>query len=301
MPHLLLVEDNELNRDMLSRRLERKGFRVSLAVDGLQALERVQAEPPDLILMDLSLPGIDGWEATRRLKADAATRAIPVIALTAHAMSGDRDRALEAGCDDFDTKPVDLPRLLGKIEARLASGDAAAAGPAASAPLRVGRTLQARLERLPLVHELVDEFTGRAGLAPALAHDLRLVVEEACVNVMRHAYAGQPPGDLTLTIGLDQTAHPAALHITLQDAGRPFDPLSVPVPDTTAPAELRPIGGLGVLLMRRLTDSQAYRHDPASGNVLHLVRYLHDRPERPPGPAPATTTITTTKQPGDSA
>src|SRR5690606_39044998 len=115
----LLVEDNEMNRDMLSRRLVKHGYEVSIAVDGGEALERASAVQPALILMDLSLPVIDGWEATRRLKQDAATRHIPVIALTAHAMTGDREKALEAGCDDFDTKPVDLPRLLGRIEALL--------------------------------------------------------------------------------------------------------------------------------------------------------------------------------------
>ena len=119
MTHILLVEDNEMNRDMLSRRLERKGFRVSIAVDGLQAVARAAAERPDLILMDLSLPEIDGWEATRRLKAEPETRGIPVIALTAHAMVGDREKALDAGCDDFDTKPVDFQRLLDKMGALL--------------------------------------------------------------------------------------------------------------------------------------------------------------------------------------
>ncbi len=116
---ILLVEDNEMNRDMLKRRLERKGYRVAVAVDGRQGLEMAAAEAPDLILMDMSLPEIDGWEAARRLKNDPASARIPLIALTAHAMSGDRERALEAGCDDYDTKPVDLPRLLGKIEALL--------------------------------------------------------------------------------------------------------------------------------------------------------------------------------------
>jgi two-component system cell cycle response regulator DivK len=119
MPKILLVEDNEMNRDMLSRRLARKGYEVVLAVDGAQGLQMAGSEAPDLILMDMSLPEVDGWEATRRLKADAATAAIPVIALTAHAMTGDRDKALEAGCDDYDTKPVELPRLLEKIQALL--------------------------------------------------------------------------------------------------------------------------------------------------------------------------------------
>ena len=120
MAKILLVEDNEMNRDMLSRRLERKGYAVVMAVDGAQGVAMAGSEAPHLILMDMSLPVFDGWEATRRIKSDEATKTIPIIALTAHAMAGDRDRALEAGCDDYDTKPIDLPRLLGKIEALLA-------------------------------------------------------------------------------------------------------------------------------------------------------------------------------------
>jgi CheY-like chemotaxis protein len=119
MARILLVEDNEMNRDMLSRRLERKGYEVILAIDGGQGVEMAHTQAPDLILMDLSLPVLDGWEATRQLKADEQTRRIPIIALTAHAMAGDQDKAREAGCDDYDTKPVDLPRLIGKIEALL--------------------------------------------------------------------------------------------------------------------------------------------------------------------------------------
>lgn len=113
---ILLVEDNEMNRDMLSRRLARRGFEVDVAVDGADGLKRVAQRPPDLILLDMDLPVIDGWEVARRLKADATTSGIPVIALTAHAMVGDRDRALDAGCDDYDTKPVELRRLLFKIQ-----------------------------------------------------------------------------------------------------------------------------------------------------------------------------------------
>ncbi|HEV8141489.1 MAG TPA: response regulator [Methylomirabilota bacterium] len=119
MPTILIVEDNEMNRDMLSRRLAKRGYDVAVAVDGEQGLAMAQAAPPALILMDMSLPGVDGWEATRQLKTMPATRAVPVIALTAHAMAGDREKAIAAGCDDFDTKPVDLPRLLAKIEALL--------------------------------------------------------------------------------------------------------------------------------------------------------------------------------------
>jgi two-component system, cell cycle response regulator DivK len=113
---ILLVEDNDLNRDMLTRRLAKRGYEVVTATDGEEGLVLAQAEQPDLVLMDMSLPGIDGWETTRRLRAGAATAAIPVIALTAHAMAGDRERALEAGCDDYDTKPVEMDRLLLKIE-----------------------------------------------------------------------------------------------------------------------------------------------------------------------------------------
>jgi len=120
MPHILLVEDNERNRDMLSRRLQRKGYTVACAVDGAQGVAQARSTRPDLILMDMSLPVLDGWEATRQLKADPATRHIPIVALTAHAMASDEQQALEAGCDDFDTKPVDLARLLGKINALLA-------------------------------------------------------------------------------------------------------------------------------------------------------------------------------------
>jgi CheY-like chemotaxis protein len=119
MPKILLVEDNEMNRDMLSRRLERRGYEVVIAVDGQQGVDLAQSTRPDIILMDMSLPVIDGWEATRQLKAKDAVKATPIIALTAHAMSGDREKALEAGCDDYDTKPIELPRLLGKIEALL--------------------------------------------------------------------------------------------------------------------------------------------------------------------------------------
>ena len=116
---VLLVEDNEMNRDMLSRRLSRKGFEVLMAVDGQQAIEMTSQVSPDLILMDMSLPVLDGWEATRRLKADPASSCIPVIGLTAHAMDGDREKCLQAGCDEYDTKPIDLPRLLEKISAQL--------------------------------------------------------------------------------------------------------------------------------------------------------------------------------------
>jgi two-component system cell cycle response regulator DivK len=120
MAKILLIEDNEMNRDMLSRRLVKRGYEVVVAVDGQEGVDKARAEIPALVLMDMSLPVLDGWEATRELRADPTTRSIPVIALTAHAMAGDREKALAAGCDDFDTKPIELERLLGKIEALLA-------------------------------------------------------------------------------------------------------------------------------------------------------------------------------------
>jgi two-component system, cell cycle response regulator DivK len=124
MPKILLVEDNEMNRDMLSRRLERQGYEVVIAPDGIQGISRARTESPDLILMDMNLPEIDGWEAARCLKLDAATRQIPLIALTAHAMVSDKQRALEAGCDDYETKPVEFQRLLAKIQTILEQGTA---------------------------------------------------------------------------------------------------------------------------------------------------------------------------------
>jgi len=123
MVRLLLIEDNEMNRDMLSRRLTRQGYHMLLAADGEEGRQIAEQEQPDLILMDMSLPVIDGWEVTRRLKALPKTQSIPVIALTAHAMAGDREKALDAGCDDYDTKPVELPRLVGKIQKLLNGKD----------------------------------------------------------------------------------------------------------------------------------------------------------------------------------
>jgi CheY-like chemotaxis protein len=130
MRRILLVEDNEMNRDMLSRRLQRNGYEVMIAVDGQLGVDMARSEVPDLILMDMSLPVIDGWEATRTLKAAKETSSIPIIALTAHAMSTDRDKAMQAGCDDYDTKPIELSRLLGKMEALMSGvgGNSAAGG-----------------------------------------------------------------------------------------------------------------------------------------------------------------------------
>ena len=124
MPKVLLVEDNEMNRDMLSRRLIRRGYEVVFAVDGQQGIDMAASESPDIILMDLSLPVVDGWEATRRVKSRESTKDIPIIGLTAHAMSDDRDKAIDAGCDEYDTKPVELERLIGKMERLLGNHQA---------------------------------------------------------------------------------------------------------------------------------------------------------------------------------
>ena len=122
MPKILIIDDNEENRDALSRRLQRRGFQVVLAEDGLEGMEKVRLEKPDVVLMDMNMPNLDGWEATRKLKADQATRTVPIIALTAHAMAGDRERSLEVGCADYHTKPVEMAKLLGQIEAFLVPG-----------------------------------------------------------------------------------------------------------------------------------------------------------------------------------
>jgi CheY-like chemotaxis protein len=171
MLRILLVEDNEMNRDMLSRRLERKGFDVTVAPDGFQGLASARACAPDLILMDLSLPGIDGWEVTRLLKADPATRATPIIALTAHAMAGDRERAFQAGCDDYDIKPVEFPRLLAKIHAILDDRvDAFAPDP--DGPIVEETPLDAAsLGRLR--HHLIGPLARIIGFSELLADDAR--------------------------------------------------------------------------------------------------------------------------------
>lgn len=282
MPKILLVEDNELNREMLSRRLARKGFELVMAVDGLQGVAMASAERPDLILMDMSLPGIDGWEATRRIKADAATQGIPVIALTAHAMSDDRAKALAAGCDEFDTKPVDLARLLDKMAAFLQpagapaapSGPGAAGTPPADMPSNASITLAAVQASLPGFKAELEHFCMQAGVDPGVQQDLQVVLDEVCANVFKHAYPSEAPGPLRLDLRLDRSATPPTLAVTFSDQGRPFNPLPRAAPDLSLPWDERPIGGLGIHLMLRLTDHQAYRHSAADGNQLTLGKHL---------------------------
>ncbi len=265
MPKILLVEDNELNRDMLSRRLIRKGFEVVMAVDGLQGVAMASQEKPDLILMDMSLPGIDGWEATRRIKADAATKAMPVIALTAHAMTEDRAKALAAGCDDFDTKPVDLPRLLNKIDQLLLS-----------LSIISDITLPAVSDSLPAFRAVLEATCAKYALSSELSADLQVVLDDVCSNVFKHAYPPDQPGILRLSLRYlpSDAVKPAALEINFTDQGRPFNPLAHAVPDIMQPSEDRPLGGLGIHLMRQLTDVQSYSHSALDGNRLSLVKRL---------------------------
>jgi two-component system, cell cycle response regulator DivK len=263
MPKILLVEDNELNRDMLSRRLIRKGFEVVIAVDGLQGVAMASHEKPDLILMDMSLPGIDGWEATRRIKADAATKATPIIALTAHAMAEDRAKALSAGCDDFDTKPVDLTRLLNKID-QLLEG------------LISDTMLPAVSDSLPAFRAALDAVCAKYDLSSESIADLQVVLDDVCSNVFKHAYPPGQPGLLSLSLRYfaGDAAKLAALEINFTDQGCPFNPLDQAVPDIMQPSEGRPLGGLGIHLMRQLTDAQSYSYSSLDGNRLSLVKRL---------------------------
>jgi CheY-like chemotaxis protein/anti-sigma regulatory factor (Ser/Thr protein kinase) len=265
MPKILLVEDNEMNRDMLSRRLIRKGFEVLIAVDGLQGVAMASHEQPDLILMDMSLPGIDGWEATRRIKADAATKAVPVIALTAHAMTEDRAKALAAGCDDFDTKPVDLPRLLNKIDQLLEDRH-----------IISDITLPAITASLPAFKDALEFVCAKYGLSVELRADLQVVLDDVCSNVLKHAYPPDQPGVLRFSLRYlpGDAVKPAALEINFTDQGRPFNPLAQALPDITLSVEDRPLGGLGIHLMRQLTDVQSYRYSALDGNRLSLVKRL---------------------------
>jgi CheY-like chemotaxis protein len=273
MPKLLLVEDNEMNRDMLTRRLQRKGYQVVVALDGAESIAKAGSESPDLILMDMSLPVIDGWEAARRLKAAAATRRIPVIALTAHAMAGDREKALAAGCDDFDTKPIDLQRLLGKIEHELAR----AAGASVATPKKTEKvedplalTCLALLQNLPALQALADKACNRAHAGEEDAYAVRLAVEEVFSNIVHHGYPPGQPGPVTLTFAIE----PQCMRITILDEAPPFDPRRAATPDLAAGAEARAVGGLGWHLVFRLMDEVTHEVLGPRGNRLVLVKRL---------------------------
>jgi CheY-like chemotaxis protein len=258
---ILLVEDNEMNRDMLARRLEKRGYRVVTAGDGAAAVARARAAVPDLVLMDMGLPVIDGWEATRQLRADPVTRRVPVIGLSAHAMDADRDRALAAGADDFDTKPVDFAKLIAKIETLLAR-----ARPAETAIER-----PARLEEVPELLAFLRARLVESGAGDAVWQALRLAVDEACSNVIAHGYRGAA-GTLRLAVAVRD----GRAVVTVTDDAPPFDPVRVPPPDLDAPWAERREGGLGWHLIRSVVDE--VRHQPAGerGNVLTLVKRLKE-------------------------
>jgi CheY-like chemotaxis protein len=256
---ILLVEDNEMNRDMLSRRLAKKGYRVVTAGDGAEALERARVALPDLVLMDMGLPVLDGWEATRQLRADPATRRVPVIGLSAHAMPADRDRALAAGADDFDTKPVDFAQLLAKIEALLARQRPSSA---------TSIERPARLEELPTLLEFVRSRLVEAGAGDAVWQALRLAVDEACTNVIVHGYRGAVgPIRLSVVVGEGQAV------VTVADDAPPFDPEAIPPPDLDSAWAVRREGGLGWHLIRSMVDEVRHRAGER-GNVLTLVKRL---------------------------
>ena len=295
MPRILLVEDNELNRDMLTRRLERRGFEVLSAEDGAQGVALARSAAPDLVLMDMSLPVLDGWEATRRLKADPATGRIPVIALTAHAMAGDREQAMAAGCDDFDTKPVELPRLLGKISALLAAppADAPAAVPAAlpaavpaavpavaAAPAFEGAELElpaAGLRDLAPVRDFVRSACAAASAPESTAQALVLAADEVCANVLQHGYGARGEvggGPLRLRLTRDGER----LLLRIEDRAPRFDPGGVVAARPDAPAEDRPLGGLGWHLVRQMVDDVRWEPLEPAGNAVTLVTRLAAEP-----------------------
>jgi CheY-like chemotaxis protein/anti-sigma regulatory factor (Ser/Thr protein kinase) len=271
---VLLVDDNALDRDMLSRRLARRGFTVLQSADGGEALECATREQPDLVVLDTSLPVLDGLTVTRRLKADAHTRNIPVLILTAHAMLADREQAMAAGCDDFDTKPVDLQRLLGKIDALLAARAPSLEQALTLTPLTVDRLAEIRGFLATALTEL-----GCAAAIDALV----LAVDEVCANLVEHAEAGTFPGPTRVAV---RREGPNAI-LTIEDRGRPFNPADAPPPDLSADWQDRPIGGLGWFLVKQMVDDLQYvttTDGDGALNRLTLTKWnvaAHDTPADP--------------------
>lgn len=289
---LLLVDDSELDRDMLSRRLARRGYTVVCATNGAEALAHVERTRPDLVLLDTSLPVVDGLTVTRTLKGNPDTRALPVLILTSRAMQQDREQALAAGCDDFDTKPVELPRLLGKIEALLAARETSAgvmsagampagvmpAGvmPAGVMPARGTDVAERSLALTPLSLDRLAEIRGF--LAQSLTEldcaasidAFVLAVDEICANLVQHAEVGAFPGPTRVTVrreGLDAI-------ITVEDRGRPFDPSDAPAPDLTSNWEDRPVGGLGWFLVKQMVDDLTYSSTPVDDGLVNRLTLI---------------------------
>jgi two-component system cell cycle response regulator DivK len=262
-PRVLLVEDDALNREALSRILERRGYELLVAVDGAAGVQLAREGHPDLVLLDLSLPIMDGWEVARRLRSDDRTRGLPVIALSAHALRGDRETALAAGADEFEPKPVDVARLVGKMDALLGAQTPPAA-----------LTRPAVREHLAELVAFAVEAARAVGAGDETRHAVRLAVEEACLNVMTHGYAGRPAGPVSVAVERrDDT-----LLVRIADEAPLFDPARAPRPRLDAPLEERGPGGLGWYLARDVMDE--VRHEPAHpvGNVVTMIKRLGSRP-----------------------
>ena len=268
---ILLVEDNEMNRDMLSRRLTRRGYSIITAVDGQAALDQAASTGPQLVLMDLSLPVMDGWEATRQLKANPLTRSIPVIALSAHAMAEDRKRALTAGCDDFDSKPVDIDRLVGKMEALLALNGASHASRTTASPQAAdGMVLNASCMRdLPKLMHMIERACRDAGADDEALFSVRLAAEEVFTNILNYGY---PDGTGPITIHIHPL--PGQVRMTFADAAAQFDPATVSTPSLDVPLEERAVGGWGWHLVRQVMDKVEWEPRETGGNLFTLVKSL---------------------------
>lgn len=268
---ILLVEDNVLERGALLRFLECSGHQVLVAGDGAEAVQLARQRLPDLLVLDLSLPIMDGWEVTRRLRSDALTRALPIIALSTHALRGDRESALAAGVDDFEPKPVEVPRLLAKIDALLRGRPASRTTLPPEPP---SLTRPATLKHLGALVAFAVEAARAAGANDAAAQALRLAVEEVCLNVMTHGYRGGEAGPVRIAV----ERRGDALEVRIADEAPPFDPALAPRPRLEVPLEAREPGGLGWHLVRAMVDE--VRHEPArpKGNVVTLVKRLGERP-----------------------
>jgi CheY-like chemotaxis protein/anti-sigma regulatory factor (Ser/Thr protein kinase) len=269
MPRILLVEDNEMNRDMLSRRLVRRGYDVVVAVDGSEGVRRAHDTRPDLVLMDMSLPVIDGWDATKMLKAAPETSNIPVVGLSAHAMAADEAQARAAGCDDFETKPVELERLLGKIEALLARGRQLTNGAAQHREMQLAA---ATIADLAAIRAFIADAAAAVGLPTSVTEALVLAADEVSTNIVQHGYASACG---PITIGFDTTSHSATLVIA--DHGTTFAPNHAPQPLMNASWDDRPIGGLGWHLVRSVVDELHYSTDAGGENRLTLIKYLSEK------------------------
>jgi two-component system cell cycle response regulator DivK len=262
---ILLVEDDPPSREGLARFLTRRGHAVLFAADGAEAVQAVRERQPDLVLLDLSLPVMDGWEVTRRLRADAFTRSVPIIALSAHALPRDRASALAAGADDFEPKPVDVPHLLAKLDALLQARREAA-------PAALVRP--AAQEHLAELVAFVLDRARAAGTPAETLHAVRLAVEEVCLNVMLHGYAHGSAGPLRVAV----ERRDDALLVVVADEAPPFDPATAPKPCLDAPLEERAPGGLGWHLVRSVMDEVRYERADPVGNVVTLVKRLGGDP-----------------------